>query len=88
MAMLEDAHRVLKPDGIFISISFGQPHFRRPLFDSPKFTWSVEWNTFGDAFHYFFYVLKKGRRSLDGKVSSERVQPPSISLLHKTAILV
>lgn len=24
MAMLEDAHRVLKPDGIFISISFGQ----------------------------------------------------------------
>uniref|UniRef100_A0A7N2RDK6 Methyltransferase domain-containing protein n=1 Tax=Quercus lobata TaxID=97700 RepID=A0A7N2RDK6_QUELO len=59
MAMLEDAHRVLKPDGIFISISFGQPHFRRPLFDSPKFTWSVEWNTFGDAFHYFFYVLKK-----------------------------
>ncbi|KAF3951474.1 hypothetical protein CMV_022876 [Castanea mollissima] len=83
MAMLEDAHRVLKPDGIFISISFGQPHFRRPLFDSPKFTWSVEWNTFGDAFHYFFYVLKKGRRSLDGKVSSERVQPPSISLLHE-----
>lgn len=83
MAMLEDAHRVLKPDGIFISISFGQPHFRRPLFDSPKFTWSVEWNTFGDAFHYFFYVLKKGRRSLDGEESSERVQPQSISLLHE-----
>lgn len=25
----------------------------------------------------------QGRRSLDGKVSSERVQPPSISLLHE-----
>lgn len=36
-----------------------QPHFRRPLFDAPEFTWSVEWSTFGDTFHYFFYVLKK-----------------------------
>lgn len=93
-AMLEGIHRVLKPDGIFISISFGQvgltntelpfsfwvlgthwwvlyaplflleihlmqPHFRRPLFDAPDFTWSVEWSTFGDGFHYFFYVLRK-----------------------------
>lgn len=58
-AMLEGVHRVLKLDGIFISISFGQPHFRRPLFDAPNFTWSVEWSTFGDGFHYFFYVLRK-----------------------------
>ncbi|GMY05877.1 methyltransferase-like protein 13 [Fagus crenata] len=80
MAMLEGVHRALKPDGIFISISFGQPHFRRPLFDAPKFTWSVEWSTFGDGFHYFFYVLKKGRRSSDGKGSSESFQLPSICL--------
>ncbi|KAK4562849.1 hypothetical protein RGQ29_005363 [Quercus rubra] len=59
-------------------------HISGVLYSIPKFTWSVEWNTFGDAFHYFFYVLKKvRRRSLDGKVSSERVQPPSISLLHE-----
>ncbi|KAJ7978402.1 methyltransferase-like protein 13 [Quillaja saponaria] len=62
MAMLKGVHRVLKSDGIFISITFGQPHFRRPLFDSPEFSWSVEWTTFGDGFHYFFYVLKKGKR--------------------------
>lgn len=80
MAMLEGVHRALKPDGIFISISFGQPHFRHPLFDAPKFTWSVEWSTFGDGFHYFFYVLKKGRRSSDGKGSSESFQLPSICL--------
>lgn len=36
-----------------------QPHFRCPLFEAPHFTWSVEWHTFGDAFHYFFYTLKK-----------------------------
>ncbi|XP_031286674.1 EEF1A lysine methyltransferase 4 isoform X1 [Pistacia vera] len=59
MAMLEGVHRVLKPDGIFISISFGQPHLRRPLFNAPKFTWSFEYSTFGDGFHYFFYILRK-----------------------------
>lgn len=36
-----------------------QPHFRRPLFEDPEFTWSVEWSTFGDGFHYFCYILKK-----------------------------
>ncbi|KAG2705574.1 hypothetical protein I3843_05G053200 [Carya illinoinensis] len=83
MATLKGVHRVLKPDGIFISISFGQPHFRRPLFDAPEFTWSVEWSTFGDGFHYFFYVLKKGKRSSDGKGSGESFEMPSICLLHE-----
>ncbi|XP_026433306.1 EEF1A lysine methyltransferase 4-like isoform X7 [Papaver somniferum] len=59
MAMLQGVHRVLKPDGVFVSISFGQPHFRRPLFEAPEFSWSIEWKTFGDGFHYFFYILKK-----------------------------
>lgn len=58
-AMLQGVHRVLNTNGIFISISFGQPHFRRPLFEDPEFTWSVEWSTFGDGFHYFCYILKK-----------------------------
>ncbi|XP_021813434.1 methyltransferase-like protein 13 [Prunus avium] len=81
MKMLEGVHRVLKPDGIYISISFGQPHFRRPFFEAPQFTWSVEWSTFGDGFHYFFYTLKKGRRSLDDKGSSkEKLEIPSICL--------
>ncbi|KAL0356752.1 UNVERIFIED_CONTAM: putative E3 ubiquitin-protein ligase ARI1 [Sesamum calycinum] len=38
MAMLEGVHRVLKPHGIFISITFGQPHFRRPFFNAAAFT--------------------------------------------------
>ncbi|KAF6166559.1 hypothetical protein GIB67_005421 [Kingdonia uniflora] len=84
MAMLEGVHRVLKPDGIFISISFGQPHFRRPLFEDPKFTWSIEWNTFGDGFHYFFYTLKKGRRSLvDHERCGEILEKPSICLFQE-----
>ncbi|KAK2978350.1 hypothetical protein RJ640_016452 [Escallonia rubra] len=81
MAMLQGVHRVLKPDGIFISITFGQPHFRRPLFEAPEFTWSVEWSTFGDTFHYFFYILRKGRRSLDSRKHTERIAIAPISLL-------
>ncbi|XP_050231175.1 uncharacterized protein LOC126680163 [Mercurialis annua] len=79
-AMLEGVHRVLKPDGIFISISFGQPHFRRPLFDAPEYSWSVEWKTFGDGFHYFFYILRKGKRSLIDKGTNEKIETPPICL--------
>lgn len=86
MEMLKGVHRVLKPQGTFISISFGQPHFRRPLFEAPGFTWSMEWNTFGDGFHYFFYILNKGKRS-ENK-NSEKCSPStngvaSINLLQE-----
>ncbi|KAJ4962482.1 hypothetical protein NE237_022421 [Protea cynaroides] len=82
-AMLQGVHRVLKPSGIFISISFGQPHFRRPLFEAPEFTWSIQWETFGDGFHYYFYILKKGKRSTDCKGLDQRINLPSICLLHE-----
>uniref|UniRef100_A0A2P2KBJ5 Methyltransferase-like protein 13 isoform X1 n=1 Tax=Rhizophora mucronata TaxID=61149 RepID=A0A2P2KBJ5_RHIMU len=82
-AMLEGVHRVLKGDGIFISISFGQPHFRRPLFDAPQFTWTVEWSTFGDGFHYFFYILRKGTRTSNDQGSIEKTEMPSICLLQE-----
>lgn len=62
LTMLKEAHRVLTPTGIFVSIAFGQPHFRRPFFEEASFTWSTEVTTFGDGFHYFFYTLKKGTR--------------------------
>ncbi|KAH9614014.1 hypothetical protein KSS87_022803 [Heliosperma pusillum] len=82
MTMLQGVHRVLKPDGIFISISFGQPHFRRPIFEAPEFTWSMKWDTFGDGFHYFFYTLKKGTRSLISKQPCEKLDLPSMCLFH------
>ncbi|KAJ8763350.1 hypothetical protein K2173_002233 [Erythroxylum novogranatense] len=85
-AMLEGVHRVLKSDGIFISISFGQPHFRRRLFNSPEFTWSVEWCTFGDGFHYFFYVLRKGKRASKDEYCvdcGEKNEVPAIRLLQE-----
>lgn len=83
MTMLQGIHRVLKSDGIFISITFGQPHFRRPLFEATEFTWSVEWSTFGDGFHYFVYILRKGRRSPDCSGNTEKIDVPSISFFHE-----
>ncbi|XP_072990887.1 uncharacterized protein [Typha latifolia] len=84
MKMLECVHKVLKPEGTFISISFGQPHFRRPLFEAPGFTWSIEWNTFGETFHYFVYTLKKGRRSLVTEQNQSKIpSAPAISMMHE-----
>lgn len=79
MSMLQGVHRVLKPDGIFISIAFGQPHFRRPLFNAPEFTWSIEYTTFGDGFHYFFYILRKGCRLLEMN-EVKKVDAPCLDL--------
>uniref|UniRef100_A0A453B4B8 Methyltransferase domain-containing protein n=1 Tax=Aegilops tauschii subsp. strangulata TaxID=200361 RepID=A0A453B4B8_AEGTS len=82
--MLEGIHKVLKPGGKFVSITFGQPHFRRRFFEAPEFTWSVEWNTFGDGFHYFFYILQKGKRSPESN-SHQVTLPavPSFNMLHE-----
>ncbi|XP_030523078.1 EEF1A lysine methyltransferase 4 isoform X2 [Rhodamnia argentea] len=48
-----------------------------------EFTWSVEWHTFGDGFHYFFYKLKKGQRSMVGERPGNKLQVPSINMLHE-----
>ncbi|XP_042377490.1 EEF1A lysine methyltransferase 4-like isoform X2 [Zingiber officinale] len=64
--------------------TINKPHFRRPLFERAGFTWSVEWKTFGEGFHYFFYILKKGRRILKSDdCKNERSGVPSINLLHE-----
>ncbi|CAH9126137.1 unnamed protein product [Cuscuta epithymum] len=81
--MLKEVHRVLKHNGIFISIAFGQPHFRRCFFNNPEFTWSVEWSTFGETFHYFFYILKKGQQSSESFEPLKQSEKPSKSLYHE-----
>lgn len=55
--------RVLKQEGKFISITFAQPHFRRTFLTAKEYNWSVQHSSFGDSFHYFVYVMKKGQQN-------------------------
>ncbi|CAP24584.1 Protein CBG03740 [Caenorhabditis briggsae] len=54
--------RVLKPNGMFISVSFTQPHFRVPALLRER-NWSIEVFEFGETFHYYVYVCRKGNSS-------------------------
>jgi SAM-dependent methyltransferase len=54
IASIKETYRVLKHGGLYLMISFGQPHFRKPLLSTPG--WSIEVIEFG---MYFIYVMKK-----------------------------
>jgi len=56
---VDEVYRVLKPNGKFIYITFGQPHFRKRHFDLENKNWTLETKTIGDSFHYFVYILTK-----------------------------
>ena len=49
-------------DGLFISVTFAQPHFRKPIYAKTKYNWSIEYHTFGETFHFFFYLMTKGKQ--------------------------
>lgn len=59
--VLREVSRVLRDGGRFVSITFSQPHFRGPLYAKPDFRWSLETHEFGEGFHYFYYLMTKGR---------------------------
>uniref|UniRef100_A0A8C3Q4N1 EEF1A lysine methyltransferase 4 n=1 Tax=Geospiza parvula TaxID=87175 RepID=A0A8C3Q4N1_GEOPR len=63
--VLAEVSRVLRPGGCFISITFAQPHFRKPHYAQEAFGWSLRHAACGDgdagAFHYFLYVMRKGQ---------------------------
>jgi ubiquinone/menaquinone biosynthesis C-methylase UbiE len=45
--MLSEVARVLKPGGKYIYITFGQPHFRKPLMLKDKYGWTFAQETIG-----------------------------------------
>jgi hypothetical protein len=45
--------------GIFLYFTFGQPHFRRRYLQREGT--SLEIRQLGDAFHYYFYILKMSK---------------------------
>ncbi|KIP02687.1 hypothetical protein PHLGIDRAFT_32105 [Phlebiopsis gigantea 11061_1 CR5-6] len=50
--------RVLRPDGTFLYLTFGQPHFRKRYLARPET--KLEIRQLGEAFHYYLYILRRG----------------------------
>jgi len=60
-SVLKEVKRLLKPGGIFMSITFAQPHFRVPLLIEPGLNWSVCVDKVeGSGLHSFLMVMKDG----------------------------
>lgn len=61
---MREVHRVLKDDGLFLYITFRQPHFIKPLLDPGQQLWDMEMQTLGDDGslpYYGFRIHKKPR---------------------------
>ncbi|XP_072035451.1 EEF1A lysine methyltransferase 4-like [Amphiura filiformis] len=72
--VLSEVSRVLSPEGIFISFTFAQPYFRKPLYARSKFNWSVNHRTFGETFHYFLYIMQKGQSLSPEDLAKEKLR--------------
>ncbi|CAF0949101.1 unnamed protein product [Rotaria sordida] len=64
--ILTQISQCLRSDsGRFISISFQQPHFRRPFLAKQKYQWSIQVHSISDgneSMEYFVYVMTKGEQ--------------------------
>ncbi|CAO3697304.1 unnamed protein product [Rhizopus stolonifer] len=58
---VDEVERVLKVNGTFLYITFGQPHFRKRHLQ--RDCWTIDIKTMGEAFHYFFYTMLKSKPS-------------------------
>ncbi|KAF9643714.1 S-adenosyl-L-methionine-dependent methyltransferase [Thelephora ganbajun] len=54
---VDDALRVLSPTGLFLYLTFGQPHFRKRYLS--KRDTQLEVRQLGETFHYYFYILRR-----------------------------
>lgn len=61
---LKEIHRVLKDDGVFLWVTFRQPHFMKPLLDREGL-WDLQLEILGGkggAFDYYGWAIKKSKR--------------------------
>lgn len=57
---LKEVHRVLKDHGVFLYVTFRQPHFIKPLLN-PDGLWDMDMQVLGDggSFDYYGFSIKK-----------------------------
>ncbi|KAI0888519.1 S-adenosyl-L-methionine-dependent methyltransferase [Annulohypoxylon maeteangense] len=59
---IREVSRVLKDDGVFLYVTYRQPHFIRPLLNCKGTDWDIELDILGDgtsSFSYHGFVLRK-----------------------------
>lgn len=78
---------MLSDAGRFISVTFAQPHFRKRLYARARYDWDIRTETFGDGFHFYFYVMTKGRTlsAIDGRLEQQEDDRKSESTTVKLA---
>eukprot|EP00696_Hemimastix_kukwesjijk_P006352 gnl/Hemi2/18046_TR5962_c0_g1_i1.p2 gnl/Hemi2/18046_TR5962_c0_g1~~gnl/Hemi2/18046_TR5962_c0_g1_i1.p2 ORF type:complete len:152 (+),score=37.34 gnl/Hemi2/18046_TR5962_c0_g1_i1:360-815(+) len=59
LRMCAEVARVLRPGGVYVQVTFGQPHFRKKYFDNPEYGWTVSNHLLGEGFGYYCFVLRK-----------------------------
>lgn len=58
--MCHEISRVIRPGGLYVMITFDQPHFRKPHLLRQEYQWTLEdLLTIGESFPYFMYILRK-----------------------------
>lgn len=70
---MNELHRVLKDDGLFLYITFRQPRFIQPLLNPDGTLWHLEMQELssgGGTFPYYGYVIRK-KTSLDDETDAE-----------------
>ncbi|KAF4553871.1 Hypothetical protein D9617_6g096040 [Elsinoe fawcettii] len=57
---LQEVYRVLKDEGVFLYLTFRQPHFMKPLLN-PDDLWELDMQILGGGggFDYYGYAIKK-----------------------------
>ncbi|CAL8323941.1 unnamed protein product [Arctogadus glacialis] len=88
---LPTVRRALRPRGRFLSLTFAQPHFRKPLYARREYRWSVAQHTYGDGFHYFLYAMTAGEELSpeDAAMETRRLEeaeapPPQVTFMQES----
>jgi len=64
-SMLAECHRILKPGGSFLLLTYGQPTSRLPYLERKSFTWTVTYRTLGKARFMYCCRMKREEESMD-----------------------